>query len=270
MGFHTHYWSCSKFADWIRGTKKLNSGTFEEWDEWHKQAQSAHPVRYWIADELLDHIQDFVTWPATKLRDVRCYINNRWITRSHALTSHPRDIKRGDWCDVGNRFLPCLFNQLVDFVEVESAWHHVMWDKEARKKYNVPWQRRWFKWRTWRCPEAGLAYFEWASELTWDLNPDHKEYGKPTAQAVAARETLELYHWWTMVYPNRPDPMDESGWSQYYDMKKDNALDEKERAKLNKLRDQSLKKLAKIEAAYAKEDEQMMIRLIKIRGSLWT
>jgi hypothetical protein len=32
----------------------------------------------------------------------------------------------------------------------------------------------------------------------------------------------------------------------------------------------SHKLLQKIEAAYAKEDEQMMIRLIKIRESLWT
>jgi hypothetical protein len=31
-----------------------------------------------------------------------------------------------------------------------------------------------------------------------------------------------------------------------------------------------MKKLRKMEADYEKEEEQMMIRLIKIRGSLWT
>jgi hypothetical protein len=32
----------------------------------------------------------------------------------------------------------------------------------------------------------------------------------------------------------------------------------------------ALDKLRKIEAAYEKEDEQMMIRLIKVRHGLWT
>jgi hypothetical protein len=34
---------------------------------------------------------------------------------------------------VGNRFLPCLFNELVDFVEIEQAWHHCVWSDEAKK-----------------------------------------------------------------------------------------------------------------------------------------
>jgi hypothetical protein len=39
---------------------------------------------------------------------------------------------------------------------------------------------------------------------------------------------------------------------------------------LKKMSDKSHKLLQKIEAAYEKEDEAMMIRLIKIRQSLWT
>jgi len=39
---------------------------------------------------------------------------------------------------------------------------------------------------------------------------------------------------------------------------------------LKKLSDKSHKLLQKIEAAYEKEDEAMMIRLIKARDSLWT
>jgi hypothetical protein len=37
-----------------------------------------------------------------------------------------------------------------------------------------------------------------------------------------------------------------------------------------KASDKAHKLLRKIEAAYEKEDEQMMIRLIRIRESLWT
>jgi hypothetical protein len=29
-----NYWSCSKFADWLRGMPKLEAGTIEEWNAW--------------------------------------------------------------------------------------------------------------------------------------------------------------------------------------------------------------------------------------------
>ena len=208
MAQHSSYWSCSAFADWLRGTKKPNWGTGGEWRTWEKEAKAAHPWRHWLAEEALDAIQDFVTWPAHRLADMRYYINNRWISRTHALTAHSRDIKPGTWCDVGNRFLPCLFNELVDFVEIEQAWHHVMWDTEARKKYGTPWTRwGWLRLRTWRCPQAGLDYLDWAAGLTmdesWGVSPGDPRYGKPTLQAQNAREIKELYTWWKGIYPNQ-------------------------------------------------------------------
>ena len=274
----SNYWSCSKFADWLRGTEKLSAGTSEQWDEWRTTAQMRHNFRYWLAEEALDAIQNFVNYPMDKLNDVRYYINNRWVSKSHALTAHPRDIRPGRWSDVGNRFLPCLFNELVNFVEVEQAWHYVMWNDEEQKKYNVPWYRSgWLRWRTWRCPEAGLAYLDWASTLTNAefLEDDKKHLAEPTYQANAAKEIKELYLWWTTVYRNRPDPYEASGWT---------AICEESRIAnggrlswggekdpvLKKKSDRAHKLLRKIEAAYEKEDEQMMIRLIKIRQSLWT
>ena len=87
--------------------------------------------------------------PVFHIYDFKYYINNRFITRTNSLTAHKRDIKPGSWCDIGNRFLPCLFNELVDFVEIEQAWHCVMWDEEAMKKHRVPWYRRgWLRWRS--------------------------------------------------------------------------------------------------------------------------
>ena len=47
MAFRSRYWSCTKFADWLRGTKKLYAGTGKEWDEWDKKAKAAHSFRYW-------------------------------------------------------------------------------------------------------------------------------------------------------------------------------------------------------------------------------
>ena len=272
----SNYWSCSKFADWIRGTAKLGAGTSEQWDEWRTTAQMKHNSRYWLAEEALDAVQNFVNYPMDKLNDVRYYINNRWVSKSHALTADPRDIRPGSWCDVGNRFLPCLFKELVDFVEIEQAWHHCMWSDEAKTKFAVPWWRSgWLRWRTWRCPEAGLEYLRWAETLT---NKDFIEEGEkeePTHQAIAAKEIIELYTWWTTTYRNRPDPYEASGWTNYCELSRLQnggrlSFSSDKTPEMKAMSDTAHEKLRELEAAYEAEDEAMMIRLIKIRQSLWT
>jgi hypothetical protein len=274
----SNYWSIGKFADWIRGTPKIKSGTSEEWDAWEATAKAAHPVRWWIAEEGLDYLQTIVCYIPDKLNDVRYYINNRWVSHSHALTAHPRDIKPGSWSDVGNRFLPCLFNELVDFVEIEQAWHHCMWSDEAKTEFEVPWWRSgWLRWRTWRCPEAGMEYLKWASTLTNEefLDEDKKHEAVPTYQATSAKEIIELYTWWTVTYRNRPDPYEASGWTAACEAQRlanggKLSFSTPKDPTLRKTQDKAHKILQKIEKDYGKEDEEMMIRLIKIRESLWT
>lgn len=273
-----HYWSCSSFADWVRGTPKSGAKTAEDWDAWRRDSKRAAPWRYWIAEEGLDKLQDVVYYPNDLYHTVRYYIANRYISHTHALTAHPKDIARGNWCDVGNRFLPCMFNELVDFIEVEQALHHVAWDKEAREKYGAP-PRFLRSWRTWRSPEAGLDYLRWAAELTneeW-LDEGSKHLAEPTSQALSAREMLELYNWWKNIYPNRPHPHDVSGWTAYCEERRaartedsgslvalysDDPNKERVRAMLDECN--------RIEAEYEEEDLQMMIRLLKIRKHLWT
>ncbi len=277
----SHYWTCSKFADWLRGTTKLKVGTSEEWHEWETRAKRDFPVRWWLAEEGLDYLQKIVFWPTDKLYDIKYYINNRWITRTNSLTAHSRDIKPGQWCDVGNRFLPCLFNELVDFVEIELAWWHLAWEgKEARRQYNMPWWGvGWWRVRLWRCPQAGLDNLEWQRNLRWkeeEVGPDSKNLGQLTPQAIKAQEILDLYTWWTVTYRNRPDPYEASGWTAHCEeMRLKNpggmwaSLNSKD-PKDKKAGDKAHKLLQKIEAAYEKEDEEMMIRLIKVRHGLWT
>jgi hypothetical protein len=286
MAQRAHYWSCSRFANWLRGTPKPGAQTGKGWNDWHKTAKKAHPVRYWIAEEALDSIQNAIWWPVDKLYDVKYYINNRWVTTTHALTAHPKDIKRGEWRDVGNRFLPCLFNELVEFVEVETAWSNVAWDKESRKKYNAPFYSwGWFRWRTWRSAEAGIEHLKWAMTLTneeW-LEEDNKHEAGSTGQATAAKEIFELYTWWKEVYPNRKDPHDLSGWTVWCDRRREKLKDEDEdtrwRAMLggeDETTDEQaetrriLDLLREIEKQQDDEDTEMMIRLIKVRNHLWT
>ena len=277
----SHYWTCSKFADWVRGTPKGGAKTSEGWDEWRTEAERYNPIRYWIAEEGLDYAQKVVFWIPDQLHSIKYYINNRWITRSHALTAHPRDIKPGAWMDVGNRFLPCLFNELQDFVEVELAWWHLAWNAEERSKYNMPWWAvGWWRIRTWRCPQAGLDNLDWQRKLTYDEDfagmdiPEDKK-GKLTPQAVKAQEILDLYNWWTQTYRNRPEPMEASGWSAYCEAARlanggKITFSTDKTPELQKMSKAAMKKLHKMEADYEKEDEAMMIRLIKVRHGLWT
>ena len=274
----SHYWTIGKFADWIRGTPGPGALTSEGWDAWHTKAQAAHPIRYWIAEEGLDHLQKFVYYIPDKLNDVRYYINNRWVSHSHALTAHPRDIQPGNWSDVGNRFLPCMFNELVDFVEIEQAWHHCIWSDDMKTKYDVPWYRKgWLRWRTWRSAEAGMEYLRWAETLTNEefLEEGEKHKAEPTYQAKAAKEIIQLYTWWTVTYRNRLDPYEASGWTAACEASRIAnggrlSFSGDKDPVLKKASDKAHKLLQKIEADYEKEDEEMMIRLIKIRGSLWT
>jgi hypothetical protein len=274
----SHYWTIGPLADWLRGTPKLKCGTSEEWNDWETTAKAAHPIRWWIAEEGLDYLQRIVYYIPDKLNDIRYYINNRWVSHSHALTAHPRDIQPGNWSDVGNRFLPCMFNELVDFVEIEQAWHHCMWSDDAKTKFDVPWWRSgWLRWRTWRNAEAGLEYLRWAETLTNAefLDEDKKHEAVPTYQATAAKEIIELYTWWTVTYRNRPDPYEASGWTAACEASRIAnggrlSFSADKDPVLKKASDKAHKLLQKIEKQYADEEEAMMIRLIKIRESLWT
>ena len=275
-----HYWTCSKFADWIRGTTKGGAKTSEGWDEWETRAKSAYPVRWWLAEEGLDHLQKIVYFIPDKLYALKYYIINRFVTRTHALTAHARDIPRGEWRDVGNRFLPCLFNELVDFVEVELAWWHVVWDEEARKKFKSPWYATgWFRWRTWRNPECGIANLEWQRSLKFNEDEGFEKgdphIGQPTPQAIKAQEILDLYTWWTTTYRDRPDPYEVSGWTAACEAQRianggKLSFSSPKDPVLKKAQNKAHKLLQKIEADYEKEDEAMMIRLIKVRHGLWT
>lgn len=272
MASHGKYWSCSAFADWLRGTPKLKSGTSKQWSEWKKSARKAHPHRFWMAEEALGKIQDAVTWPVRSLYSVKYYCVNRWITKTHALTAHPSDIKPGGWSDVGSRFLPCLFNELVDFVEIETAWSTIAWgDAEIRAKYNAPWNATgWFRTRRWRSAKAGLDHLKWAGELKWPED----ETGKLTSQALNAIEIMELYNWWKNDRPNRSDPYVQSGWHAICEARRerdeDNLFGEDLTDEEHAQSKFALDRLYEIEEGFDTEDETMMVRLIKVRKGLWT
>ena len=286
MAQRASYWSNSRLADFIRGTKKPGAETASGWNKWEKASKEKHPIRYWIVEEGFDAVQNTLWWPIDKLYDVKYYCVNRFVTRTHALTS--ATLKRGEWAEFGTRVLHCNFDELVNFVEVETAAHHVAWgDDETRAKYKRPWHATgWFKLRTWRCPQAGLDHLYWASSLTFGedmgIKPGREGYGDPTPQALTAKETLVLYLWWTKVRPARKDPYDASGWSDLCKQREEKAKEngkegfmamfdhDDETPEEAKAHSDSMDRLHDLEAEYEKEDEEMLVRLAKLSSKLWT
>ena len=160
-----NYWSCSKFADWLRGTSKPEVDTLEGWGEWEHEANK-HRFRYWLAEEGLDYLQQIVYSPLTLINKIRSYFQNRFVTKTHTLTSN---LKPGYWYDLDIRLIECIFDELVNFVEIDLALESIwaLADGEY-KKYKKPWHYRIFRVGEWRCPEAGIAYLNWACKLKHD------------------------------------------------------------------------------------------------------
>lgn len=269
MSFRSRYWTCSRFADWIRGEEKPEAASFEEWDKWRFKTKIANPIRYWIAEEGLGYLQDTIFWIPDQLHSLSCYVNNRWVTKTHCLKT---GLEPGSWYDLDTRLLHGIFNELVEFVEIECAWIGVCFDSAARKKYHVPWWRRWC--RVWRSPEAGIEHLKWASSLVFDescgADPNNPEYGKPTPQAISAKKILEIYYWWKTVRPNRADPHDVSGWTKYCNEKEGSIFSTNESEEQKENVRKMLDFMSSLEAQYEKEDTEMMKQLIEIRASLWT
>lgn len=233
-----NYWSCSNFANFIRGEKKPHALPWDEWETWRKEAAKKHPFRYWMAEEVLDFLQDIVNFPLDVYHTIEVYVRNRYIDKLHYLRT---GLKPGEYYDLDWRILNGLFNELVLFVESEQA--HLMKAHKDKK----------YKFINGRCKQAGLDYLNWAGQLKlnedYGFDPDDDDYNKPTAQAIDSQKILHLYNWW-LDRDYRVDPYTvftkEKDGKYYY------------------------RKIAKMENDYDKEDTKMLIELIKIRSSLWT
>ena len=278
------------FFEWLREKvfkiEKPGALPWGEWGKWNNNLKTTRPVAYWLTETLPDWLEKPAEWIIDPVYSVKYYIVNRWIDKTHAMES---TLERGKWHEFEERLLYCMFDELVNFVEIEQAWHHIMWSDEDQKKYRAPWYAvGWFRTRTWRSPEAGLAHLKWEQSLAWtedEVGPDSDMLGKRTHQAERADEIMALYTWWKEVRPNRGDSWDVSGFRAFWnamDAKYDvpggertswigfkntgKTLTDEENAEYDRL--QKLEQGQ--EEAWHTEDEEMMIRLIKLRRSLWT
>ncbi|CAB5220898.1 hypothetical protein UFOVP244_52 [uncultured Caudovirales phage] len=231
------YWSNSLLADIIRGTKKPNSASFEEWDIWEKESKEKHPYRHWLAETGMDLIQDVVFLPRSKVQGFRYWFLNRFVRKTHALTS--RSLKKGKYYEFDTRILHCLFDELANHVEGEIAHLADILSGKSSRILHLRSSR-----------EKGLSHLTWESNLVyneeWGVEVGEERYGKPTPQAIAAKEIIDLYIWWADLRPKREEAFQKliSSDSESY------PLD--------------------AERVNEAEDDQMLMRLIKVRGHLWT
>jgi hypothetical protein len=242
-----NYWSCSRFANWVRGEDKPLALEWHKWEEWSRDVSARRPIRFFIAEEVLDKAQDIIMFPGDFWHSLSSWWENRFVSKTHYLKT---GLEPGRYHELDERIMHGLFNELVEFVEVELA--HMQSYGEG-KKYNFV---------RGRCAEAGVDHLLWTSDLKcgddYFVDKDDPKYGEPTPQAESAKSILKLYRWWKEVRPNRPDPHDSSGWSLLYD--------EGPSAQ----RDEAFDRLTEIEEGYDREDDEMISLLVNIRRSLWT
>lgn len=115
--FRYNYWSCSKFADFVRGTPKPWALEWDEWKQWRKTAKEKYPLRFWLAEEGLNKLQDFFFFPYDLWSSWEYYYKVRFRDKLHYLKT---GCKPGEYYDLDERILHALFNELKIFVEKQK------------------------------------------------------------------------------------------------------------------------------------------------------
>lgn len=241
--------------------QKPEAATMDGWDQWHETTKKARPFAYFVAETIPAKtgriVYRFLTDP---INSFRYGLRVRIFDRYHVIKT---GLKPG-YHDCDERLLHGAFNLLVDYVELELPSTVMKFDpKDEKKGKKHPWwSKGWLRFKAYRDPKMGLRHLRWEMGLG----------SQSTHQAHKAREVWHLYHWWKFVRPLRPDPYDASGWSEFCKNKSmKNIFRDTPRTKEEFEKEREILQLSDdIQNHYDEEDENMLIRLIKIRGNLWT
>ncbi len=259
------YWSCSKLADRLRAksgvTEKPGAATSEEWDSWHKA--NTGKWGYWLAEEGLDILQDIWMFIPDVYRNIRYYIRNRFIDKTHYLDTK---LKKGSFHEMETRLLHGMFEALVDFVEYEKA-NMQRWSSD--EKFKLP------------NKAAGLAYLGWEISLK-DEGVGEAVHVAHVRQSEAAKETLALYYWWKYTRPLRKEPGEAVGLWEFQKAMRDKYCEDGDNiwGILGRSKDYTAEEQAENDRLFQasndeevrqyNEDTEMMIRLVNLRNTLWT
>jgi hypothetical protein len=157
---------------------------------------------------------------------------------------------------------------LVDYVEVEKAWHNFIWGDIYKMSWCQKHMPLYNKFIPFRRPDLGMAHLDW--EVTLD-DPTIPSQDQSPQQAKDAREQRELYLWWTKIRPMRKELEP----PRYSNQGLDDILaplddDFDHDAEDYKKHLEICGRNSVMAREWEKEDEEMLLRLIKIRKSMWT
>lgn len=198
--------------------------------------------------KLKEKIEDTILDVIAKCKNITDWCRYRTLRKYHIVDTK---LEPG-YHESDTLVMHSVFSILVDFVEMQKAWMYVITEEYDDVYSKLSWFERDF--RKFRSVQYGIAYLNW--EIT-------ETSGR---QSEAAQEILDLYTWWTLTRPQRVDPF-----AIYHidTFAIDSLISKKSEEELKKVSAQ-YKNIQKLEDKYEKEDEKMMIRLIKVRKSLWT
>lgn len=219
-----------------------------------------------IKEKLLQLWDDHV-WYTWEYRIKRYFRDiERWIAfRTYDKYNVVKTDLEPNYYDKDALILHVNFSLLTDFVEIEKASMQHYLSQRGEKSRIFSRRMRFSSVPQEEKRKLGLEY------LDWEINNDDEYF--PENQRKTAKEVKELYLWWKDIYPNRPDPWDvfekELGVFPEITFKEGKISDNlTPKEKKNKI--SVYKKISKLEEKYHKEEEDMLIRLMKIRLSLWT
>lgn len=248
-----------RFHSWM-GYNPPGALSSKGWSLFRKEFKQRAPVRYWFQNDFRKSVILPIKWKYEAIID---WILYRTINRYHVVdTGLPPN-----YYGLSKTMLHVNFNLLKDFVEAEQAWASHRWIENEKWYLKLRIVRRIRKYR-FRDPEAGIKSLEWASTLDDPNLPPHERCDH---QAVAARETLALYYWWVKDRPARKSV-------EYPIFVKETASDETDdifdfdhtTPEFKARMDEYYAEQSKLDELWDKEDDDMLIRLIKIRHGLWT
>ena len=229
------------------GPRALPMGAWEKRDA---KLKHHFPIRYFMWDTL-PHLWNVEVY--RRYRNIRGWIRYRTTDKYHIVNTGLKP----NYYDPDHRMLHVNFQILKDFVEIELAsMMSSSEDDEGEdagkflKKFGKRLRRA--RRKNYRRPDLGLKHLDWEISET----QGH--------QQEAAKEKKALYLWWTEYRENRIDTLsDPLIWA-----KKDEDSSFKS---ILKGANRELYKLShNLDEFYAREDDEMLERLMRVRKSLWT
>jgi hypothetical protein len=252
----------NKFREWMRYNPPgaLSSGG---WRLFEKEYKEKAPIRHWIAKDLRRKIVLPIKWKFTHVAD---WVRFRTYDRYHVLKTGLRP----GYFGAQHQMLHVNFNLLKDFVEIEQSWHNYICDEETR--FKMTWFEKhmpfYFVLFPFHNPSLGVAHLEWAATLDDPALPPHEQ--SPN-QAVSAREILALYTWWVRDRPARKELVAPAYSNQGLDDVMACFDEDFDRDAEDFVAHQSAMEDARTQSdQWDLEDDEMLIRLIKVRKELWT